>query len=155
MRHGVTLCTLALTFLLTSVAGAQAESICDSLPTDVFHGVATVTVFRHEPDQSIGFSPAYAVNSHLTRPDAGLFSPPTVGDGNATSNGYARQMLYLVDCAADQDTLFTVANLESQNDVTVQIEYFLNGSSIFTQGNTIRPGRTVKLSAAHGLAQSY
>ena len=154
MRHGVTF-TLALTFLLTTVAGAQAESICDSLPTDVFHGVATVTVFRHEPDQTIDFSPAYTVNSHLTRPDAGLFGPLPTGYSDAIGNGNVRQMLYLVDCAADQDTLFTVANLESQNDVTVHIEYFLNGSSIFTQGNTIRPGRTVKLSAAHGLAQSY
>ena len=86
---------------------------------------------------------------------AGLFGPLPVGDGDAIGNGYARQMLYLVDCAADQDTLFTVANLESQNDVTVQIEYFLNDTSIFTQANTIRPGRIVKLSAAHGLAQSY
>ena len=155
MRHGVTLCTIALTFLLATVAGAQAESICDSLPTDVFHGVAAVTVFRHEPDQSVDFSPASAVNSHLTRPDTDLFSPLPVGDGDAIGNGYARQMPYLVDCAADQDTLFTVANLESQHDVTVHIEYFVNGSSIFTQGNTIRPGRIVTLSAAHGLAQSY
>ena len=155
MRHGVTLCTIALTFLLTSAVSAQAESICDVLPTDVFQGVAAVTVFRHEPDQSVDFSPAYAVNSHLTRPGAGLFSPLPVGSGDAIGNGDARQMLYLVDCAADQDTLFTVANLEGQNDVTVHIEYFLNGSSIFTQGNTIRPGRIVTLSAANGLAQSY
>src|SRR5262245_34051905 len=156
MRHGMTLCTLAaLTFLLTAVPGAQAESICDSLPTDVFHGVATVTAFRHEPDQSVDFSPAYAVNSQLTRPDAGLLSPPPTDHGDATGNSDARQMLYVVDCAADQDTVFTVANLESQNNVTVHIEYFLNGRSIFTQGNTIRPGRIVNLSAANGLAQSY
>ena len=151
MRHAVTLCTIALAVLLAAVAGARAESICDSLPTDVFEGVAVVTAFRYMPDRSLDYSPDYAVT--LTRPGEAPFSALPSGYSEPTDNGYARQMLYHVDCATDQDTVFTVANLERQDNVTVLIEYVFNGRSIFTQGNTMRPGGIVKLSAAHGLAQ--
>jgi len=151
MRHAATLCTVALAFLLAAVAGAQAESICDSLPTDVFEGVAVVTAYRHAPDQSLDYSPDYAVTRNLTRGEGTL----PVGSGDATDAADARQMPYHVDCAIGQDTVFTVSNLEGQDAVTVSIEYFFKGNSIFTQGNTIRPGKVVKLSAANALAQSY
>jgi hypothetical protein len=151
MRHAVALCTIALAVLLATVGGARAESICDSLPSDVFKGVAVVTAFRYMPDRSLDYSPNYAVT--LTRPGEAPFSALPPGYSEPTDNGYGRQMLYHVDCAIDQDTVFTVANLERQDDVTVLIEYVFNGRSIFTHGNTMRPGGIVKFSAAHGLAQ--
>ena len=153
MRHTPALGTIAVAFLLATVTGAQAESICDSLPTDVFEGVAVVTAFRHAPNQSLDYSPDYVVTRDLT--DGAPFDALPLGYGDATDNADARRMLYHVDCAIGQDTVFTVANLEGQDAVTVSIEYFLNGNSIFTQGNTIRPGNVVRLSAANGLAQSY
>jgi len=153
MRHAATLCTVALAFLLAAVAGAQAESICDSLPTDVFEGVAVVTAFRHTPNQSLDYSPDYEVTRDLTLEDGTRFGATPLGDG--ADNGHARRMLYHVDCAIGQDTVFTVANLEDQDAVTVSVEYFFNGNPIFTQGNTIRPGKVVKLSAANALARSY
>lgn len=155
MRHAATLCTVALAFLLAAVAGAQAESICDSLSTDVFEGVAVVTAFRHTADQSLDYAPDFVVTPVLTRENAAPFGALPLGGSDAGDTGHAQRMLYRVDCAIGQDTVFTVANLEGQDAVTVSIEYFLNGNPIFTQGNTIRPGNVVRLSAANALARSY
>jgi len=143
----ITFCTIVLAGLLASFTGAQAESICDSLPTDVFEGVAVVTALRHMPDQSVDYSPDYEVSRDLTHEDGTLVSEQPLGP--------ARQVVYRVDCAIGQDTVFIVTNFEADNNVTVSIEYFFKGQPIFTQGHTMRPGKLVKLSAAGALAQSY
>jgi hypothetical protein len=155
MKYAATLCSIALAALLAAVSGVQAASICDSLPSDAFEGVAVVTAFRLTPDQTPDYSPDYEVSPDLTGPDGALLGALPAGDPAATGNADARRMVYHVDCAIGRDTVFTVENFESQDNVTVLIEYFFNDRPIFTQGNTIRPGRVVKLSASHGLAQSY
>ncbi len=154
MRHAATLCSLALVVLLAAAAGAQAESICDSLSSDVFDGVAVVTA-RYTPDQAPDSSPDYEVSPDLTGRDGALLGALPAGSTEEIGNADARRMLYHVDCAIGQDTVFTVASFESQDNVTVLIEYFFNGHSIFTHGATIRPGDVVKLSASHGLAQNH
>ena len=144
MRHAITLCSIALASFLTAPTGAHARSICDLAPTDVFEGVAVVTAVRHMPDQTLDYSPDYEVSRDLTQQDGTPVSEQPLGP--------ARQALYHVDCAIGQDTVFTVTNFESEDYVTVIIEYFFNGRPIFTHGHTIRPGKIAKLSAANALA---
>jgi hypothetical protein len=155
MRHAATLGSIALAVLLATVGGARAESICDSLPSDAFDGVAVVTAVRHTPDQAVDSSPDYEVSPDLTGRDGALLGALPAGYSESTGNADAQRMPYHVDCAMGQDTVFTVTNLEIQDIVTVLIEYFVNGRPIFTQGSTLRPGHVMKLSASRGLAQSF